>query len=540
MRLSRVACTLGTALFVLHGGLGHSQTPPSSLSILQNVGLPAVEEGVIQGESHVPGSLEALRRAAIRPIGAAVARPGSAASKFLPGRVIVKFRQGTSPTARFSTLSRASRGASMRARLSYANFDIVDIGPNDDVEATARLLRQQADVEYAQPVYRVQSQFVPNDSLYGTLQWNFPLVDIERAWDIQPLAGSTITVAVIDTGVAYMNATVTAIARGFTDDFGNVYPALGTVTIPYSAATQLVGASSRFVSPRDFVWNTATPLDFDGHGTHVAGTLGQLTNDGTGTAGIAFNVKIMPIKVLASTWDVIFGGADGVGGSDDQVARGIRYAVDNGAKIINLSLGSAGPAGSSPVVEDAIRYAVCTGAAAANCSGKGVFVVIAAGNLFQDGNPTSVLAEIAGRVSGAVSVAAVDAARNRAPYSTTGSYIELAAPGGGGLGPGTNGFVWQQTFDFRFVETFLEPPSSYGPPRFDVLAYVGYAGTSQAAPHVAGVAAMLMQQGVTAPAAIEAALERFATDLGSPGRDSSFGFGLVDARNTLRGLGLAR
>ena len=81
---------------------------------------------------------------------------------------------------------------------------------------------------------------------------------------------------------------------------------------------------------------------------------------------------------------------------------------------------------------------------------------------------------------------------------------------------------------------------SLGAPRFDVLGFFFYAGTSMAAPHVSGVAAMLMQQGITNPAAIEAALERFATDLGPPGRDSSFGFGLVEARDTLRGLGLAR
>jgi serine protease len=77
-------------------------------------------------------------------------------------------------------------------------------------------------------------------------------------------------------------------------------------------------------------------------------------------------------------------------------------------------------------------------------------------------------------------------------------------------------------------------------PRFDVFAYVGFQGTSMATPHVAGIAAMLMQQGITAPAAIEVALERFAVDLGAPGRDDTFGFGLVDARATLRGLGLAK
>jgi serine protease len=155
-------------------------------------------------------------------------------------------------------------------------------------------------------------------------------------------------------------------------------------------------------------------------------------------------------------------------------------------------------------------------------------------------NPTSVVAEIASRIPGAVSVAAVDRSKARAYYSSTGSYIELAAPGGSERGFGNTGFVRQQTFDFNFTDTFLRDPALYGAPRFDVFGYVGYIGTSMAAPHVAGVAAMLMQQGITDPAAIEEILEKTAVDLGKAGRDDEFGFGLVDARAALRGLGIAK
>ncbi len=139
-----------------------------------------------------------------------------------------------------------------------------------------------------------------------------------------------------------------------------------------------------------------------------------------------------------------------------------------------------------------------------------------------------------------MSVAAVDRAQARAYYSSTGSYIEIAAPGGSERGFGRDGFVWQQTFDFTYTDTFDLPPAQYVAPRFDVFSVIGYIGTSMAAPHVSGVAAMLMQQGITDPAAIEVALEQSAVDLGSPGRDSQFGFGLVDARAALRGLGLAK
>jgi serine protease len=258
----------------------------------------------------------------------------------------------------------------------------------------------------------------------------------------------------------------------------------------------------------------------------VSGTIGQTTNDNASVAGIAFNVKIMPVKVLASVWDVLFGCADDIGGTDDDVARGIRYAADNGAKVINLSLGAAGDAGSAPVVEDAIKYAV----------GKGVFIAIAAGNDFEAGNPMQVISEIGSRVKGAVTVAAVDQLKRHAFYSSAGDYVEVSAPGGSSRGFGTT----PPNFSDTFENPFLIPPRPFTAPRFDVLRPVGYIGTSQAAPHVAALAAMLMQQGITDPAAIEAALERFATDLGDPGRDKMFGFGLVEARDTLRGLGITK
>jgi serine protease len=460
-------------------------------------------------------------------------RTGSSGAAYRPGRVIVKFRDGASTAARVTAMRDVSRTASLSTRPDNADFDVISIDAGDDAEAVARAFSERPDVEYAQAAYRMHAMFKPNDRFYAR-QWNLPLIDMERAWDIQPAAGSSITVAVIDTGVAYTSATMRFRAASFRDDRGVFYPALGDLTLSFVAATEL-GPSTRFVAPHDFIWDDSMPVDLDGHGTHVSGTIGQLTNNaanggdaanGGGTAGVAFNVKLMPVKVIDGDWDFIFGSPNQ--GTDDVVARGIRYAADNGAKVLNMSIGRTGPA--APVIEDAIKYAVS----------KGAFVVIAGGNEFEQGNPTEVLAEIASRVQGAVSVAAVDQARAHAYYSSVGTWVEIAGPGGSFRGFNETGGILQQTLDLDLVETFNEPPARYTAPRFDALAYFYFTGTSQAAPHVAGVAAMLMQQGITDPVAVESALERFATDLGSAGRDSTFGFGLVNARSTLRGLGLAK
>jgi serine protease len=503
----------------------HGQNAAAPRTFLPANILPAIDRGVVSDTSHAPGSPEAVVRESMRHSAALLDRTGASGTRYVAGRVIVKFRSGGSTASRVRAMAAVSRTASVAERPSYANFDVVRIDPAEDAEAVAAALRGQPDVEYAQPAYRVHTHFVPNDQYYKELQWNLPLINLEPAWDIQPAAGSSITVAVLDTGVAYRAETVAVHASAFPDGNGTIYPALGDLRLDFAAASDLAPAS-RFVSPRDFIWDDNVPLDFDGHGTHVSGTIGQATNNSQGTAGVAFNVKIMPVKVIDNLWDLAFGAPNF--GTDDTVARGIRYAADNGAKIINMSLGRDGP--PAPVVEDAIKYAV----------GKGVFIAISAGNSFEDGNPKEILADIASRVQGAVSVAAVGPDKTHAHYSTTGSYIELAAPGGTDRGFGRGGYIFQQSYDFTLTDTFLAPPARFTAPRFDVLTYVGYVGTSQAAPHVAGLAAMLMQQGITDPAAIEAALERFATDLGDPGRDDTFGFGLIEARKTLRGLGLAR
>jgi serine protease len=139
-----------------------------------------------------------------------------------------------------------------------------------------------------------------------------------------------------------------------------------------------------------------------------------------------------------------------------------------------------------------------------------------------------------------MSVAAVGRDRQRAVYSGTGPFVEIAAPGGDSVRGGAAGMILQQTYDFGFTDTFTNGVVGFRAPRFDVFEYIYYEGTSMATAHVSGLAALLYQQGITSPAAIEAAIKRSATDLGAAGRDEEYGYGLINTRNALRGLGIFR
>jgi serine protease len=298
-------------------------------------------------------------------------------------------------------------------------------------------------------------------------------------------------VAIIDTGLAYL-------------DQGN-----------YRQAPDLVGAT--YVSPHDFIWDDDTPVDLDGHGTHVTGTVGERTGNGMGCAGMAFNVSLMPIKAVSGPWDEAMG-APNVG-TESVVAEAIRYAADHGAKVINMSFGFDGDV---PPVQDAITYAI----------GKGAVVVAAAGNNGGSGNAPIWPAAYATSIPGLMAVAAVDYNFVRAPYSNSNDYVEIAAPGGNidededhdGYGDG----ILQQTLDFDLVDQGI----------FNQFAYFYVEGTSMATPHVSALSALLMQQGVSDPKAVEIVIERFATDVGPAGRDNDTGAGVINPRATLRGLGL--
>jgi len=515
MSLPRATSAAVVAFVALWTAIGHGQLSPAPVNgvMIQDAGLPAIDRGL--RDQDPPRAARTAQDADRIRVSNGDTLP------YVRGSIIVKFRDDATRTGISSATAQVA--GTLADRTSWADFDIMAIPSDADPESAAAAMRQRADVDYAQPRYRNHAMARPNDTLYAN-QWNFPAIDMERVWDIQPGASSNIIVAVLDSGMAFRTGTMrynSSFAFRLTP-FGPQYPALGQVDVPFAAAPELgPSGSTRFVSPHDFIWGNELPLDLDGHGTHVAGTIGQLTNNNSGTAGMAYNVRLMPVKVIDGVWDYIFDSP--FVGTDDVVARGVRYAADNGAKVINLSIGRE-DGGPATVVTDAMRYAVS----------RGCFIAVASGNSRADGNQPNRLAQGAPQIDGMVAVGAVGRTLDLAYYSTTASYVEISAPGGDQRQGGISDGILQQTLDLDQLEIYTRPP------RADSFAYEYFQGTSMATPHVSGFAALLMQQGITNPAAIEAAMKQFAIDKGVPGRDDSYGFGLINPRATLRGLGLAR
>ena len=441
---------------------------------------------------------------------------------YIPGELLVKFRGGIGTAAQNRALSTV-RGPIDASQSTWMGDVLRARTPQEpDPEAAAAALARQPEVEWAQPNYLRDLHAIPNDPSYSR-QWNFQIIDMPRAWDINPGATSDVVVAVLDTGVTTVSTSFPMTL--WTDT------TLEEVDIPVAISPDI--AASRILPGRDFVFWSGPVVDFVGHGTHIAGTVLEETNNGFGLSGIAYRARLMPLKVCYGYWEIQFvQSTAGIPGfvdpretgscPDTAVSEAIRYAADNGAHVISLSLGGPQP---SPITREALQYALS----------RGVFIAISNGNQYERGNPVEYPAAYAPDLNGAVSVGAVGRTGLRSYYSSTGAHVELVAPGGDSRVGGTAGTIFQ----VGLLTTAFDP-ATVTRPRFDRYVEVPMQGTSMATPHVAGLAALLYSQGIRNPGAVETALRRFARDAGAPGRDEEYGDGLIDARASLRGLGLAR
>ncbi|WNS43792.1 S8 family peptidase [Paenibacillus sp. MMS20-IR301] len=284
----------------------------------------------------------------------------------------------------------------------------------------------------------------PNDLLFSSYQWNLPAIETGQGWNLSK-GSKEVIVAVVDTGVQ-----------------GNHPDLAGRLLTGYNAIT-----------------SGSTPDDDVGHGTHVAGIIGALTNNGEGVAGISWYNKILPVKALDNS------GA----GTTYSVAEGIIWAADHGAKVINLSLGNYA---DSQFLHDAIKYAY----------DRDIVIVSASGNdnTERPGYPAAYEEVIA--------VAATNSTGDRASFSNYGDYIDVAAPG--------------------------ESIASTYPDN----QYAALSGTSMASPHVAALAGLVrsLNPALTNKEVMEL-LTANAVDLGDAGHDKYYGWGQVDIYKTLQAAG---
>ena len=409
-------------------------------------------------------------------------------------RLALEHRAGGPGRSRLMALRRIVSGSSERRRRLGAALEKAGRFSDEEMRArwetllTIKQLRRDPAILYAEPNYRLRTLATPNDAIYP-IQWHYPLINLPAAWDTTT-GESSVVVAVVDTGIL----------GGHPDLAGQMVEGYDFVSDPRNSA------DGDGIDPDPEETGSSTGASVF-HGTHVSGTVAAAGNNGIGVAGAAYTARIMPLRAL---------GSDGSGTSYD-VDQAVRYAAglanDSGrvptsrADIINLSLG--GPLASAASRE---LFREVTDA--------GVVVVAAAGN------EASAAPIYPAAYEPIIAVSAVDLQRRLAPYSNTGAHIDIAAPGGnnsqdlngdgypdGVLSTGGNRSSTGVSFEYSFLS-----------------------GTSMAAPHVAGVLALMKSVNPDlSPQDIDALLSlgELSDDLGVEGRDDQFGYGLVNAQRAV-------
>ncbi|MGQ9928625.1 MAG: S8 family peptidase [Chloroflexaceae bacterium] len=360
------------------------------------------------------------------------------------GEVIVRLRPGTSlTTAELAGSLAALRVSAAEPLAPDAPIYRLRLPATTDPEAAAARLTTTAGVAYAEPNRIRRISRTPNDPAFPQ-QWGLYNIQAPEAWTIT--TGGPAVVAVLDSGV------------------DGEHPDLAGKVLPgYNALD-----------------SSANTRDDNGHGTAVAGLIAANTDNGAGIAGLCWECRVLPVKVV-----------DALGVGDDAgLARGILWAANNGARVINMSLGGEG---DSRLLREAIDYA----------AGRGIVLVAASGNERQAGNPVTYPAAY----PDVIAVGATGNDDSVTAFSNTGDYLDLAAPGVG---------LW----------TTL-PGGNYGPPN----------GTSFSSPYVAAAAALVLSQRPDLGRAdVRCILEASADDRGPPGKDSEYGWGRL---NVFRAVQLA-
>jgi subtilisin family serine protease len=381
------------------------------------------------------------------------------ADAFVPGVVLVQMNPGVGD-ARWAygiTTALAEEVHAVAPLTELKDTYQLLVEPGHELAVVAQLAKNPH-VLTAEPDFLFyKTAITPDDTLYTRYQWNLRHIGANMGWQ-QTTGSSNVIIAVVDTGVDL------------------THPDLADKIVP----------------GYDIHNDDADPSDDEGHGTHVASIAAASSNNGQGIAGLSWGARIMPVKVLD---------ANGSGKSSN-VASGIIWAVDNGAQVINLSLGSSN---YSTAVQNAVTYA----------HSRGVLVVAAAGNHYKKGNPTTYPAAY----TNVLAVAATNDSDGHASYSSSGSYVDVAAPGGDPAGSNDgNHRNWI--------------PGAYW--RGSGISYAWLSGTSQAAPHVAGLAALLLALDPNlTPDQLHQIIISTAVDVQDPGWDEFSGHGRIDVAAAL-------